>query len=130
MKIAHNNRMSEKDTLQMLLQNSRDTPHSGTGVAPSATLFRDGSRSIFPSQSITKQQVQAARKRDKDEKVIREENIISTKYRIPSGFKIGDKVIMLRNYKKKQSKFDPVFTPEACIVIKSSVDQQYLIIER
>ena len=46
-KIGHSNKYSEKKTLDQLLNNYRNNPHSATGLSPAATLFRDGKRTVF-----------------------------------------------------------------------------------
>ena len=48
MKIAHQNGRKEKESLQKLLRNYRDTPHPATSVPPGAMLFRDGYQTEFP----------------------------------------------------------------------------------
>ena len=48
MKIAHMNKNLEKETLNQLLNNYRETPHPATGLRPAAMLFRDGKRTVFP----------------------------------------------------------------------------------
>ena len=40
-KIAHMNKENEKDTLELLLNNYRHTPHPATGLTPASMLFRD-----------------------------------------------------------------------------------------
>ena len=52
MKICHQNKNKEKDCLQQLLRNYRDTPHPATSVPPGAMLFRDGYQTDFPRQGI------------------------------------------------------------------------------
>ena len=44
MKIAHMNKENEKDTLELLPNNYRDTPHPATGLTPASILFRDDKR--------------------------------------------------------------------------------------
>ena len=107
MKIAHYNRSSEKEALNHLLMNYRDTPHPATGIPPAAMLFREGSKSAFPRRSVPAEQVEEARGKDKAMKQDRQDQVNASKYKIPSEFQIGDDV-MLRNY-RKSSKFDPVF---------------------
>ena len=53
MKIAPMNKNSEKETLNQLLKNYRDTPHPATGLVPAAMLFRDGKRTVFPRKLVT-----------------------------------------------------------------------------
>ena len=48
MKIARHKKVLEREALQQLLTNYRDTPHPATGIAPSAMLFRDPPNSSFP----------------------------------------------------------------------------------
>ena len=114
MKIAKQNNIAEKTALQELLQSYRDTPHPATNVPPSAMLFRDGQKGIFPRKSITEIEVQDARSRDTEEKLKRKEKVNSSKARKESHVTIGDQV-MLRNY-KRTSKFDPIFIPSFEVV--------------
>ncbi|CAB3982296.1 hypothetical protein LOTGIDRAFT_156980 [Paramuricea clavata] len=127
MKIAHYNRSSEKEALNHLLMNYRDTPHPATGIPPATMLFREGSKSAFPRRSVPPEQVEEARGKDKAMKQDRQDQVNASKYKIPSEFQIGD-AVMLRNY-TKSSKFDPVFLPQHC-EIECSDDGQCLTIER
>ena len=52
MKIAHMNKENEKDNLELLLNNYRDTPHPTTGLTPASMLFRDDKCSTFPRKSV------------------------------------------------------------------------------
>ena len=52
MKIAHMNKENEKDTLELLLNNHRDTPHPATRLTPASMLFRDDKCSTFPRKSV------------------------------------------------------------------------------
>ena len=65
MKIAHMNKNSEKETLNQLLNNYGDTPHTATGLPPAAMLFRDGKWTVFPRKIVTYSDVSLARERDK-----------------------------------------------------------------
>ena len=65
MKIAHMNKNSEKETLNQLLNNYRDTPHPATGLPPAALLFRDGKRTLYPTKLVTDSEVLLTRERDK-----------------------------------------------------------------
>ena len=47
-KIARHNKVPEREELQQLLTNYRDTPHPAIGTAPSAMLSRDPPNSSFP----------------------------------------------------------------------------------
>ena len=44
MKIAHMNKENKKDTLELLLNNYRDTPHPATRLTPASMLLRDDKR--------------------------------------------------------------------------------------
>ena len=68
MKIAHMNKHSEKDTPEQLLDNYRDTPHSATGLTPSAMLFRDDKQTSFPRQPVTERDIEIAREHDEQRK--------------------------------------------------------------
>ena len=46
-KIAHMNKNSEKENLDQLLNNYRDTPH------PAADSFRDGKQTVFTRELVT-----------------------------------------------------------------------------
>ena len=75
MKIARHQLKSEKEALQELLDNYRDTPHPATGITPSAMLFRDGVRKKFPCIMVDEKQVKNARERDARQKLERGEKI-------------------------------------------------------
>ena len=115
MKIAHTTRSSEKDAIQHLLNNYRNTPHPATGVSPSSMLFRDGQRCMFPRTSSTDEDIAIARERDLCQKEKQQNKVNSGKYRIESHIDVGDEVLV-RNY-QKQRKFDPTFLPTQFIVI-------------
>ena len=79
MKIASHNKVPEREALQQLLTNYRDTPHPATGIAPSAMLFRDPPNSSYPRISISEDGVKEARARDTKLRSIRERHINSSK---------------------------------------------------
>ena len=128
MKIAHASSTSEREALQALLQNYRDTPHSATGLSPSSMMFRDGEQTAFPRIKVTDDQVAAAHARDLSQKQMHQEKVNSGKFRIPSDFAIGDRVLM-RNYQRTR-KFDPFFAPDQCVVTDVADQGRSLIIER
>ena len=80
MKTAHKNNTPEKEALEQLLQNYRDTPHPATYVTPAAMLFRDGLRFLFPRQTITDKQVAKARKTDYSKKEHGQQELNASKY--------------------------------------------------
>ena len=128
MKIARHQLKSEKEALQELLDNYRDTPHPATGITPSAMLFRDGVRKKFPCIMVDEKQVKNARERDARQKLERGEKINASKFRSESTYQNGDYVV-LRNT-KKTSKFDPYFEPDTCQVIEVSKDGRVVTVER
>ena len=127
MKIAHATKSSEKESLNALLKNYRNTPHPATGIAPSAMLFRDGEQNVFPRQSVTDQEVATARERDLQLKKSNQAAVNHGKYKIPSLFSIGDRVL-IRNYRKVR-KFDPTFLPEHFVIVEISDNGQCLTVE-
>ena len=128
MKIAHNQHVPEKQALEQLLCNYRDTPHPATGITPANMLFRDGYRTTFPRTSISDDQVTAARVRDTERKYDNEQKVNHSKYRKPMYFQVGD-IVMIKNY-KKTSKFQPQFLPEACTVIQVGQGGHRIVVER
>ena len=127
MKIAHATKSNEKESLNMLLKNYRNTPHPATGIAPSAMLFRDGEENIFPRHTATEDDVAAAREREFHLKKSHQSTVNDGKYRIPSHFSIGDRVL-IRNYHKVR-KFDPTFLPEQFVVIDIANKGQCITVE-
>ena len=128
MKIAKHTSSSEKEALQNLLSNYRDTPHNATGVTPASMMFRDGQEGTFPRISISSEQVQEARERDKTQKTMREREINEHKFRVKENIKSGDNVLMRNPYKKR--KFDPTFLPETFTVVQIESDGTTLLLER
>ena len=128
MKIAKHTSSSEKEALHNLLSNYRDTPHNATGVTPASMMFRDGQEGTFPRISISSEQVQEARERDKTQKAVREKEINEHKFRVKENIKSGDKVLMRNPYKKR--KFDPTFLPETFTVVQIESDGTTLLLER
>ena len=128
MKIAHHSNKNEKEAINTLLNNYRNTPHPATGVPPSAMLFRDGENSIFPRQSATQEEIDAARKRDVEQKQEHELKLNDQKYKTRSQFKEDDHVL-IRNY-RKASKFDPIFMPEQYKIAQVSDQGRCLTLER
>ena len=127
MKIAHASGVNEKEAIKTLLDNYRNTPHSSTGVAPSAMLFRDGMQSIFPRQSASDREIQSARQRELEKKKSSQTKVNAGKFRIPSDFAVGDRVLV-RNYQKTR-KFEPTFLPDLYIVVEISENGQCLTLE-
>ena len=107
MKIAKHEHASEKEALESLLENYRNTPHPATNVSPGSMLFRNPPKSCFPRFPVDEATVRKAKKRDVEMKKLRESRVNASKYRQRSSFCVGDHVI-LRNF-KKQKKFDPMF---------------------
>ena len=64
MKIANHQNIAEKEALDILMRNYRDTPHPATGVPPAAMLFRDSINSSFPRRVVSDEAVECARSRD------------------------------------------------------------------
>ena len=115
MKIAHMNKNLEKETLNQLLNNYRDTTHPAIGLALAAMSFRDGKQTVFCRKLVTDKDVTLARERDKQMKPERTDKISTTKYKKQDQIYIGDKVL-LRNH-TKQCKFDPLFLAQPYSVI-------------
>ena len=128
MKIAKQNRTSEKEALSQLLSNYRDTPHPATGVTPNDMMFRDPPQSSFPRRDISEQQVKDARIRDADLKEIRQQKINASKYRKESDFQVGDTVLM-RNF-HKTSKYDPFFQLSPLVVTNIQNSGRLLTLQR
>ena len=120
MKIAHDDKTSEKGALQNLLSNYRNTPHPATGISPSSMLFRDGQRSAFPRVKVSNEAVQQARSRDLASKQKRQSEINSGKYKSDSKFLVGEHVL-IRNYHRER-KFDPLFLPDDFVVMEVAND--------
>ena len=115
MKIAHMNKNSEKETLNQLLNNYGDTPHTATGLPPAAMLFRDGKWTVFPRKIVTCSDVSLARERDKQMTQERTGKINTSKYKKQDQINVGDKAL-IRNH-TKQCKFDPLFLAQPYSVI-------------
>lgn len=81
MKIAHMNKHLEKDTVEQLLVNYRETHCPATRMAPSAMLFRDDKQTSFPRQPVRKVDTEMARDHDEQRKTDRTEQINASKYR-------------------------------------------------
>ena len=128
MKIAHYNKSSEKNALQSLLHNYRDTPHPSTGIPPAAMLFRNSMSGSFPKKSVAENVVEAARNYDTMQKCDKERDINSSKYKKAANISVGEPVLV-RNY-NKTSKFQPLFLPEQYIVTGIADHGRKLEIER
>ena len=120
--------MNEKEAINTLLNNYRNTPHPATGKPPSAMLFHDGEISIFPRQSATQEEIDAARKRDVEQKQEHELKVNDRKYKTQSQFK-EDGHVLIRNY-RQASKFDPIFMPEQYKIVHVSDQGQCFTLER
>ena len=128
MKIGYDTNTSEKEALQSLLSTYRNTPHPATGLSPSAMLFRDGERNIFPRVTASEEAVTQARLRDLELKEKKQQGINSGKYRTDSQFALNDHVLV-RNYHKTK-KFDPTFLPDDFTVVAIENDGRCITIER
>ena len=128
MKIAHDSKTNEKEALQTLLSNYRNTPHPSTGISPSSMLFRDGQRSIFPRVTVTEDEVKEARNRDLSLKQRQQQKINAGKFKTDSNFTVGEHVL-IRNY-RKQRKFDPIFLPDDYVIIDIADNGRCLTVER
>ena len=128
MKIATQDRVSEKDALSQLLSNYRDTPHPATGVTPNDMMFRDPPQSSFPRREITQQQIDNARTRDAELKHIRQQKINASKYRQESIFRVGD-TVLIRNF-NKTSKYDPLFQRSPLVVKEVQNNGRCLTLQR
>ena len=128
MKIARDAKIAEKEALQTLLSNYRNTPHPATLISPSSMLFRDGERSIFPRVAVTDEEVSDARKRDLQKKEENQQKINDSKYRTESNFSTGESVLV-RNYNKWR-KFDPTFLPDDYQVVRVSNDGRCVTVEK
>ena len=115
LKIANYSNVSEKDALNSLMKNYRNTPHPATGISPNHMLFNTPTSDVFPRKFVSEEDIQHAKKYDHLKKQIYEDKINSTKYIKNSNILVGDTVI-IRNY-KKQRKFDPIFHPDQYIVL-------------
>jgi len=128
MKIGHETNISEKEALQSLLSNYRNTPHPATGISPAAMLFRDGQRNTFPRVTAIDNKVANARKQDLTAKEKKQHKINSGKYRTNSHFSLNEHVLV-RNYQKTK-KFDPLFLPDDYIVVGIENDGRCIIVKR
>jgi ribosomal protein L21E len=115
LKIASKNKIPEPCAIKDLLESYRDTPHPATNVPPNAMIFRDQPQTQFPRRTITDDDVDLARSRDKTIKQARTDDINESKYKQSSAFKEGDHVL-LRN--RRTSKFHPYFSPDDYTVIQ------------
>ena len=118
MKIAHHSSIPEKEALNTLLGNYRDTPHPATGLPPSAMIFRDAVNTSFPRQPVSDDAIKLARERDVLQKQQYESKVNESKFKRNADLRVGDAVI-IRNY-RKQRKFEPTFLPEKFTVISIS----------
>ena len=128
MKIANHTGASEAKTLNELLNNYRDTPHSSTGIPPSAMMYGTTIPGVFPSKAVSDAEVERARAYDQSQKESRQELINSSKYKKSSGITPGDFVI-IRNYNRR-SKYQPLFNPEQYIVIDTADFGRKLVVKR
>ena len=112
------NKENEKDSLELLLNNYRNTSHPETGLTPAFMLFRDDKRSIFQRNTVRTKGIIKANKKDQKKKLQRKDEINKSKNKKQGEIDIGDRII-IRNY-RKQHRFDPLFLPQPCIVISSS----------
>ena len=127
MKIAHSTHSGEKEAIQQLLNNYRNTPHPATGVSPSSMLFRDGQQCAFPRTTASDQDIAIARERDLHQKISQQQKVNSGKYRIESNINVGD-LVLVRNYQKSR-KFDPNFLPNPFVVTHSTDKGHCLTLE-
>lgn len=118
MKIAHATKTSEKNALEQLLDNYRDTPHPATGLSPSSMLFRDNKKTIFPREAVTEKDIEIAKNRDKQQKKERTEKLNSSKYRKGDVIELAD-TVLIRNYKRLR-KFDPIYSDQLYTVIETN----------
>lgn len=128
MKIANYNRSNDRQALDNLLRNYRDTPHPSTGIPPSAMLFRSSMSGPFPARAVNDDDVEAARKYDRQQKIDKEEQINNSKFKQYSNIALGEPVLV-RNY-QRTSKFQPLFAPEQYIVTGIGDHGRKLEIER
>ena len=128
MKIATQNKNSERDALAQLLSNYRDTPHPATGVTPNDMMFRNPPQSCFPRRDVLEQHIHDARVRDAEIKNDRQEKINSGKYRHQSTFQVGDKVL-IRNF-NKTSKYDPLFQTSPLVITDVQNNGRCLTLQR
>ena len=124
-KITRHNKVLKREELQQFLTNYRDTPHPAIGIAPSAMLSRNPPNSSFPWISTSEDDIKEVRARDTKLKSKRESYVNSSKYKKPSNFNIGDKVL-IQNF-NKSSKYDPYFQSKPCIV--KDIFQNNLLLE-
>ena len=68
MKIAHKNDTSEKEALEQILQNYRDTQHPVPAATKATILIPGGQRFLCPRQTITDKQIAKARETDYSKK--------------------------------------------------------------
>ena len=128
MKIATQNNEREDKALTQLLHNYRDTPHPSTNVAPGAMLFRDGYRNTFPRISVSPEDIQKAKNRDRELKEKRETKVNASKYRKQTKINVGDRVLV-RNFTRK-SKFEPLFPQVIFEVIDISRNNTVVTVKR
>ena len=115
MKIGAHQKRGEKATLNNFLQNYRDTPHTATGIAPGAMIFRDGYRSNFPEQRLDEEEIIKALEIDIKTKDKRKSDYNASIRTSPANFREGDHVLV-RNY-RTMNKLDPYFLPERYIIM-------------
>ncbi len=128
MKIASQNKQSEKAALSNLLNNYRDTPHPSTGITPNDMFFRDPPQTVFPRRKIREEDVHNARLHDANIKQHRQEAINEGKYRKSSQFEVGD-TVLIRNY-NRTSKYHPYFQYSPLQVMEVQNNGRCLVLQR
>ena len=92
--------MSERDAISTLLNNYRGTPHPSTGLTPAAMMFRNPSDAAFPRKTVSDDEVNDARTRDRHAKEGRKQRIDSSKYKQVTEVQPGQELLM-RNTNRK-----------------------------
>ncbi|XP_055527961.1 uncharacterized protein K02A2.6-like [Wyeomyia smithii] len=100
----------------LLLYNS--TPHSTTGVAPSALMFGRVLRDKLPSISLTSEQYEDIQDRDRERKLTEAEYADKRRHAQPSSLNPGDLVVAKRMM--KENKLASNFSPEELVVVEKS----------
>ncbi|XP_055522692.1 uncharacterized protein LOC129716873 [Wyeomyia smithii] len=100
----------------LLLYNS--TPHSTTGVAPSALMFGRVLRDKLPSISLTSEQYEDIQDRDRERKLTEAEYADKRRHAQPSSLNPGDLVVAKRMI--KENKLAGNFSPEELVVVEKS----------
>ncbi len=127
MKINRQSSKNETTTLREALKTYRQTPHPATEVPPANMMFRDGLKDKFPRKPSTEEDINEARKLDKQKKNEHQEMVNRSKYRSESEINTGS-LVLVRDWSRK-SKFDPIFLPSPFVVQKINKEMKSALLK-